>query len=214
MRTCHWFRHAKYESSDVSFECSNEWTGVYGYRREPVPYELAEEIVRELKLDVVILDLGEISSIRRYVNGSWDFTAMARPSDFARERGLPTPWADDQQPRIRPSRVAVVIPGAKADEITGLGVAKETVLAMPNAVIVLGDVSRVVRERPKTVVSRFLDDGQFSVSVLDGKTLRQFPTSRVAGVPPLESIAGETEPRAIVRALGIPEDWMFPPEDN
>lgn len=117
----------------------------------------------------------------------------------------------------RPYRYAALIVGAPPDDVAAK-TATERAVRTARGVVILGDetVANAYEGAPGVTmyeVTHWLDKGDFWVSRSVGEQTAIYEVPRGPHPGDLEiltNVEGETEPRAIARNLGIPEDFLFP----
>jgi hypothetical protein len=207
-----------YRSDDYTLVAGDGWTGVWVFVEEEAPRTLASKI-RAATREVVILEWGECEDamcVTRWRDGKWRLTAE-HPDDVERAHGIE--WIGAEDLDTRPFRWAALVIGPSLDELAANARDQRHVLATPRGVVVLDEVGLVLpyTEGARVTlyqVTHYLDDDSFDVSLTtpdDQVSVFYWPQrDNVFGLPSLAEVDGETEPRAIVRKLGIPEDYMFP----
>jgi hypothetical protein len=116
----------------------------------------------------------------------------------------------------REFREAALVIGRSATQIRADLPTASEVFATPRGTVVLDAEGLDYASDPEVTiyeVIRYLDTGELRCAILRGEDAAVFrhpPGGPSFGLDVLDSIDGETEPRNIVRALGIPERFMFP----
>ena len=117
----------------------------------------------------------------------------------------------------RPKRYAALVIGVDPDKLAAK-TKPANVLRLPHGTVILNDatVLQPYYEQPGITmfaVNHYLDDDTFMVLRYEGMEAGMYrvpPGPNPFELDLLPNIEGETEPRAIARKLGIPEDFLFP----
>jgi hypothetical protein len=116
----------------------------------------------------------------------------------------------------RPYREAALVVGATIEEVREDLPEASDVFAGERGTIVLDSSGIGFDARPDVTiyeVIHYLDTGEVQVFVRHGEDGAQFKVPGGGpsfGIPQLHDVEGETDPRKIIRKLGIPEQFMFP----
>ena len=202
-----------YKPDDVAFERGSGWTGVEAFVRDEPSFELADVLRGDGKREVVILDFGEVPWVHRW-NGSGWVRAERETRQAAEAVGVRFPV---DEPATRPLRHAELVEGMTADELKKMANDPRHVIDTPRGPVLLDeqhlylDLAEIPHLRIYSV-TRYLDNDDFRCSVTQNGDVAVFPAVVPAslGLRQLDAVDGETEPREIVRKLGIPEQHMFP----
>jgi hypothetical protein len=207
-------RHS-YDRTSVEMTKSVGWTGVFFFKKEDIETEIADEL-RVRFGEVIGLDFGDPSLVYRW-HGTWNVEDVdERPRVVAASVGIVVP-SPESRPE-RPTRMAALLEGIAFEDLSGEVSEPKNVARSHRGAILLGELwvgYRLCEERNLRMVEvlHYLDDDTFKCTIYKGDDAWVFPPDAVSpswGLPTVDSIEGETEPRAIVRKLGIPEDFIFP----
>lgn len=208
-----------YAPGQFGFVPGESWTGVFFFKREPPVFEIPNAL-RELSFgDVIVMTLDDYPTVSRWDGGGWVTVDDPYANRFAEEHGIKIPGAMDPTAG-RASRSAALVVGVPPERIRGLVNASAQVIESARGAVILEDIDFDEEKiSGATIVyrtHRFLDDGAFTCDVGYGEEIAQYRTAgeTIKRIERLSNVEGETDPRTIVRKLGIPEDWMFPPSDN
>lgn len=205
------------DPEDIEVASADGWSGVVSYRREEPNWEMAD-VARDLFGDqVLVMEWGHAPGISRWNGSSSQWTRTEEDIAAATKR-LSIRWPWPKTPPGRPYRYAALLAGANADDVRHEARDPRNVLETPRGPVLFAEEGTALAfgESPGVTtfgVTRFLDDGEFSVSVFrDGEAAvyggSYEHTKRIL------DIEGETEPKAILRRLCIPEDYIFPDSAN
>jgi hypothetical protein len=189
------------------------WYGFYSFRYEDIDWDLADAL-RKAGREVIAFhyDRDGQGFAHRWRDGEWNVQAEGLLA-LAHEKGVVSPKAVVEK---RAKREAALVTGRSLDEVREDADGGE-VIATSRGVIVFGRSAGALdyTDHPGVTciqVSRYLDNGDFRCYVQRGDDVEMYavPRGPESGLPRLDNIEGETDPRSIVRKLGIPEQFMFP----
>jgi hypothetical protein len=117
----------------------------------------------------------------------------------------------------RPYRYAALIIGAPADEVASKASA-DVVRRTDRGVVILGDetVATNYHDEPNLTIFEvwhYLDHDEFELARHNGTKTEMYTLPFRASpfkLRRIEDVEGEKQPRAILRKLGIPEDFLYP----
>jgi len=206
-----------YTANDVAFVAGNGWTGAFFFVRDVPSYALADGVRLLGDRRVVILDLGDVPWVRRWDGMQWQH-AERETRQAADAVGIRIPGFGLGR-TTRPYRYAAVVEGLSTDELRAMVKQPQQVIEGHRGPILLCRDAALedLEESPRYtlyVVTHYIDNDDFGCDVIHGGDVKVFPGTRAMGLPSIDSVLGETDPRAIVRALGIPEDHVFPPSEH
>lgn len=166
---------------------------------------------------MIVLEWGEAPWVHRWDEEQrrWIF-AERDISALGVKLKIEWPW-----PKHGPGRAlrfAALIEGATLADVIHHAQLASNVIATSRGAVVLDEkrVPMAYDEVPGVTVyevRRFLDTNEFIVTIVRDGEVRVFGAERL-GATVTSDVEGETEPRAILRKLGIPEDYIFQPATN
>lgn len=188
------------------------WTGLYGLRRESVRWDVADAL-RARGREVIVLELADEDVVHRWDGARWSSSEAEEPASLARSLGIEPPGSKLE---ARASRHAALVVGRTVAELRRELPDDVEVIAAPRGAVVLDSEGLDWPQAPAVTVfevTHYLDDHEFSCSVhhLEDVAVFRCPSGGpTLGLPVLDEVEGETDPKNIVRKLGIPESFMFP----
>lgn len=204
-------------AGDLEIGRGDGWTVIVSYRREEPSYELADALRSLAGDEVIVLEWGEAPWIHRWDQEQkrWRF-AERDISALGIKLMIEWPWPNAGPGR--PRRFAALIEGATLADVVQHARLESNVIATPRGAVVLAEkrVAMAYDGIPTVTVyevTRYLDTNEFIVTIARAGKVRVFGTDRIEAAVTAE-VDGATEPRAILRKLGIPEDYIFPPNTN
>lgn len=203
------------EDEFIIVEGDSGWTGLFCTYKNRPRWWLADRAI-EAGYDVIGLDYvyEEACFAERWDGVEWKFESDD-PDAVATSHGVTVPKPQPSSPR--PLRKATLVEGMD------LRILREwlddcEVVSVPRGHVILAPpyVSEWKADARRSYAAvHYLDDDSFyCIVTFDDGSIGQFPTPPPSGLgwKHLGDVDGETDPRAICRKLGIPEDYMFPPK--
>lgn len=208
------------DTGDLDIGPGDGWTVIVSYRREEPNYELADALRALAETEVIVLEWGYAPWVHRWNEAEkrW-FFAEQGVSALGAQLKIEWPWPPmPDKTRGRPRRFAALVEGPPLADVAQRAREASNVFETPRGAVVLGEkTARMDYDEVPGVtvydVMHLLDIHKLVVTIVREGNVRVFGRDPNYGTP-IAEVDGETEPRAILRKLGIPEDYMFPPDTN
>jgi hypothetical protein len=208
-------------SSFVFVDGTKGWCGVFCTIRQDPREQLADALRDPRRREVILLNFGGDSDwVDDPYIGRWNGTEWKReynrvPWKFAEWLGIDVTVPKRHR---RPYRTAALAEGVSLQRAEGLAQEPTQMLVVDRGILILGDpcLASALSDVATWMceVTHFLDDNTFDCTIYRAGHIQEFrpsdPTDRGTGAERIFSVDGETDPRVIVRKLGIPEDYIFP----
>jgi hypothetical protein len=203
---------SRFKEDDYALAAGRGWTAFHCYLKTAVDFAFGAKL-RARGHQVILLDYGDEQWVHRWDGRSWAHDEE-RPRDLETSLGIAAPWRGDDD--VRPFREAVLIAGRTRDQVLRDFPDLDRVETAARGAVAFGEAASLVSYDDPAVTTfdatHFLDNGEFVVTITCGDRVTCFakPAQTGSMFPAIADVEGETDPRKILRKLGIPEDFMFP----